>query len=718
MEPAPRVPLEAAIDAITLAAKEIPAEDFITYSTILDVHLASALLHYKASEQVALLRALAGILSTYSGLTENIGWDLVAVILPFLEPPDVEVHQAALACLHEVAEHGNPREVILKATESLRQIPFVGGDDDPDQRGEGDSDQENHDGQPLDLPRTPRSLSASDVSRAAELKFSTLLDLLGRLHSRIKTRYPSRFLSTSLTAVLNTYSDAVEAFSAEQKERITVEVIRFVKGVSPSRGTTRPVLPPRLSHAEVPRLTATTQNEKDPEAEADSPLLEESRIQIRLLQSFVTHVLEDYMISLSDGEVGDTPGLAWSSRIEEKWCPGKVVPGRPTFSQRFMDNPLLQARESIVGQVVALSNDLLIPDDELLRVIQQQNPNSEDESTGYEVAPPLAPSDIPLSQPGALFLLGARVFSTVLYSHDSTPSLEIQLFPAHAAVTKTFIGCDDRGGMTSIGSESVVMVDTVVGLGLWAFHTSIKDAQDGGTIHQIGDMGGGDDQFTQYLQALSLLSAHTQSPTLRYHAHLLTTSVLHAHSSDLVRLAFIRDTLEHCPFENLKASAVGWFKDETIAANSTLPLARPPDNSDTDEDKKETSIFSTPVALDTLIPFLFPDPQPMLAAPLLDAWNTFKSGFSFHLAGLNLYYFLLAAAHLSQPLDISSLRAKHDVDRVYLHPLKQVLVRFGERTEELEAGEADGGESVRADLRILGDALDKVTRALGSSEKT
>jgi hypothetical protein len=274
------------------------------------------------------------------------------VILPFFEQSDVVVNQAVLACLHEVAEHGNPREVILKITESLRQIPFIGSDDDPDQREEGDSDQGTHDAQPLDPPRTSRNVSAGDISGAAELKFSTLLNILGRLHSRIKTKFPSRFLSTSLTAILNTYSEAVKAFSAEQKERVTVEIIRFVKGVSPSRSTTRPVLPPRLSHTEGSRPTATSQNEQDPEAEADLPPSEESKIQTRLLQSFVTHILEDYMISLSDGEAGDTPGLAWSSRMEEKRYPGKVVPGRPTFSQKFTDNPLLQARESIVGQVV------------------------------------------------------------------------------------------------------------------------------------------------------------------------------------------------------------------------------------------------------------------------------------------------------------------------------------------------------------------------------
>jgi hypothetical protein len=133
-------------------------------------------------------------------------------------------------------------------------------------------------------------------------------------------------------------------------------------------------------------------------------------------------------------------------------------------------------------------------------VAQQQNLSSEDEPTGYEAEPPLAPSDIPLSQPGALFLLGARILSTVLYSRDSAPLPEIPLFPTHAAITKAFIGCDDQGGISSIGTESEVIVDTAIGLGLWALRDSTRGVQDSRTKPHIGDVDDGDGQFTQYLQ--------------------------------------------------------------------------------------------------------------------------------------------------------------------------------------------------------------------------
>ena len=81
-----------------------------------------------------------------------------------------------------------------------------------------------------------------------------------------------------------------------------------------------------------------------------------------------------------------------------------------------------------------------------------------------------------------------------------------------------------------------------------------------------------DEQFNEYLQLTALLSANCPSPNLRGHAHFVTSTILRSHPDENVRLAFIRDTLESCPFESLKVSAVGWIKGETIEANPPTPL--------------------------------------------------------------------------------------------------------------------------------------------------
>ena len=102
---------------------------------------------------------------------------------------------------------------------------------------------------------------------------------------------------------------------------------------------------------------------------------------------------------------------------------------------------------------------------------------------------------------------------------------------------------------------------------------------------------------------------------------------------------------------------------------------------------------------------------------MLDAWNTFKAGFSFYLASLSLYYFLLAATYLPESLGFSTVRTKHDIDRVYLHSLKQALKRFNGGLKEIEAAEGgEGGGAVEADLQILEGALERAEMELKKDE--
>src|SRR5450755_1720909 len=79
-----------------------PATDYLTYLTILEYQLTPGR-----------LPLLHDILQD-DKLTANIGWDLVHLLLPLLP--------ASEQCLQDVAKLGNPREVVLKVTESLEEI--------------------------------------------------------------------------------------------------------------------------------------------------------------------------------------------------------------------------------------------------------------------------------------------------------------------------------------------------------------------------------------------------------------------------------------------------------------------------------------------------------------------------------------------------------------------------------------------------------------------
>jgi hypothetical protein len=292
-----------ATDSITAIKDSLPPEtDYLTYLTILESHLSPAI-----------LPTLNDILQD-ANLTQNIGWDLIQLLLPL---PGAET------CLNTIARLGNPREVVLKVTEALRLLDVDEVEDEEEQIPEADAD------------KAPESQGSGASAKASEPtaadKFCTLVSLLATLHPRIKTKYPSRFLSTSLVAVLAAYRPSNQA---------TLAVITLLQSLS---GNKRPPLPHRKSSLSSRMQLEQKQDTSapDPEATAEDP--HEGAIQTKLLQSFVTHVLEVYIKANT---------LEWSARLREHFEPKKVVTGKKSFGEAFKADPALVDRDMVAGQLV------------------------------------------------------------------------------------------------------------------------------------------------------------------------------------------------------------------------------------------------------------------------------------------------------------------------------------------------------------------------------
>ena len=317
-----------------------PQTDYISYLTILEYNLTA--------DQ---LPTLHDILQDTT-LTANIGWDLVHLLLPLLP--------ASQECLQDVARLGNPREVVLKVTELLEEIGAEDedeeDDDDDDEAAEGETEEvagkveglginedEGHQREPDDLVHPalrPQASQETAKPPSKATRFSTLLEMLAILHPRIKTKYPSRFLSTSLQAILPAFMQV-----ARRAEAIEA-VLSFIKELS---GTKRPKLPPRKSSSSMLNHSVG-QSAPDPEGHDEALGVDEAALQTRLLQSFLTFVAEGYMTSMAVDE--DVPGLAWASRYQEKLHPEKVIPGRRTYSDLFAEVEHLHERDTVVGQIL------------------------------------------------------------------------------------------------------------------------------------------------------------------------------------------------------------------------------------------------------------------------------------------------------------------------------------------------------------------------------
>ncbi|KAE9373974.1 DUF1760-domain-containing protein [Stipitochalara longipes BDJ] len=572
-----------------------PASDYLTYLTILESHISPEL-----------LPTLNEILQN-AELTQNIGWDLIHLLLPL---------RGSETCLITIARLGNPREVVLKVTEALQLLEL----DSEDEEKPGGKPAEGSEPTPVD-------------------RFCTLVNLLSILHPRIKTKYPSRFLSTSLMAILSAFRPSNQA---------TLAVISFVHTIS---GKKRPSLPGRKSSLKIPTVPDISQagtSAPDPEAQEEDP--KEAAIQAKLLQSFVTHILEEYIN-------GNT--LEWAARLQESFEPSKVVAGRKSLGESFREDPLLQTRDTIVGQLVALARDLGLSSYEtLFDAIYKtdSHPAEYDPEENY----PSSPGDIPLSQAGSLFLITSFVFSSILFE-SKLPQPKLSIFPDHAKLVKHFIGVD---GPSSIGGEEPGVVDAILAIGLWLEHNNQFVS---GPLE--------DEEFLQHLQTLSLLSANNPSPTLRYAAHVFTSSILHAHPVDRLRLTFISDTLENCPYENLKASAVSWLKEEIIMA----------------QERKAENVFASTVALAAAQPYLFPDTSPLADASDEELSQELGQAFPFHMAVINFLFFIGSEAYAHVvPSGMMTV-----VEEIYLGPLRVAQ----EKAEKGSEGEGS------FELQLLGERI-------------
>jgi len=231
-------------------------------------------------------------------LAQLLGWDLMPKLLSVLGSEEA---------LHIIARLANPREIILGVNEHLSTL----------------------------------SLEEEDAVNAAELEpsptdqFCLLLELSAIILPRLKTKYPSRFLSTSVMIINDCYRPTKQA---------TLAILRFVRAIS---GQKRPPLPGRQSSREpVSFLLKTTLSpgpiapDREAEGEEDPA---EGAIQQKLIQGFVTHILEQYV---------NTNPLQWAGRLLEVYHPDKVVPGRMSLNEAYREDPAFVVRDAIVGQLV------------------------------------------------------------------------------------------------------------------------------------------------------------------------------------------------------------------------------------------------------------------------------------------------------------------------------------------------------------------------------
>ncbi|KAF5615902.1 hypothetical protein F52700_13198 [Fusarium sp. NRRL 52700] len=580
-----------------------PATDALTYLTIVETNLTPEV-----------LPTLEEILED-AELTRDIGWDLVEMLISV---------PGSQGCLETVARLGNPREVIIKVLEVL------------DSRAE--------------------SSEAGDASASAS--FITLVGMLGILHRRLQVKAPSRFLHTTLQTVYRAYNP--------QGAETTAAVIDLARSLS---GRKRPPLPTRQSSTklETPfQDSDISKSAPDPEADVGQAAEGEAELVSRLLQSFVTSILEAYI---------NSNRLEWAARHMEYYNPERIVPGKPTMLQAFKQVDELQAKDALVGQLVSVARDLglaKLPSAEVKKALQSPfavNP--------LEVEPdPKNPEGIKLSTGGFLCLTAYRMFASDIFDADYEQP-DAYIFPEHHNLLKRFLGDDPQ---TQIESNPGT-VEALLVIALW-LHDQKRIIEPNGTDDK-------DVTFMSYHHLLTLISVFHPSLRVRNAATVLAGHILHEDPHEEDRLGILEDLLENCMFSSLKACAVTWLREEIIAARKAGSTGR----------------FADPDCLDTLQYTLFEDLESLTETDLEALWEFWIQFGSFHLQVANFALFLFGGQDFKYLVPAGMAAA---VEHRYASPLLTAAKRLKEAIDKKEIDGQGQEDEVSMQLVILTDTLERV----------
>ncbi|KAE8150680.1 YAP-binding/ALF4/Glomulin [Aspergillus avenaceus] len=633
-----------------------PATDYLTYLTLLEYQLTPAR-----------LPTLHRLLQDET-LTTNIGWDLVQLLLPMLPQ--------SLECLQDVARLGNPREVILRVSEALMQLqPEDDEDEDEDETAATDTARgtdaigatlENDAGKDDD-----KSEKKNEPLPRHIMKFNSLVAMLSVLHSRIQTKSPSRFLATSLQAVL-------EAYTLMPTNETTIALLEFFRDVSPTK---RPAPPPRVP-SESSILRVSEASAPDPEAEIQSPNPSnntEPALIKRFLQFGLIELIKSYMLSFSSPM---DPGMSWAIRLQEKLQPRHLA-GQVSETDVFANNKQLRERDMIMGKITALSRDFGLDDAQLIAIVSQ-SPDKQPQPLDFD-QPPTNAEEIPLERHGALLLLAARAAMAELFSSGQvTP---IRVFPNLARIFENFINAHDTPDEIAFGQPQALL-DSLLTLTVFSMQKAIGEPSN-------------EVEFHKFLLSLSACTTRQSYNSVRK----IPSIILHSHPSPIVRFKAIRQVLEDDRYQLLKDGAIGWLKDEIL--NST-----------------DSDVFTNPHYFSVLFPLLFDSSKLLLnvSSDLVASWIKFSQILtpSIH-SSLNLYYILVSS---------SQLRAQLQLEKTYIYfrnrflePLKSLLHAFeGDLTQNGGEGkiEASVGENMcqvgmARSVGLVSHAVDQVEDAVGDA---
>lgn len=500
--------LEKVLAIMDNAAKEAKTTgDFLSYSTVLDMYMSDPE-KFTKEEREQLLNHLLEILKADHDLVYEIGWDLPALVVPFLESNyefNARLRMApcvwtVLKIFEVLALHGNPKELFLKSTELLSTLR----EDDA------------------------RSDDAYYRMKFYDVKLYCIFELVDSCLRRIHTLYPSRFLGMTVASFINSlYVNPVANFEEAQ--------FRWKRVYTFARNYQRPPLPEKIdvSQEELEKINA-----------------DEDFLQRKLLTGLVTESLNmamklttigfatdffDYLQSLSgksyeselDAQALDRLyELALSFDIEV----GAVFKKFVEESSELVDLLMLEGKNDDELQGHLFEKLVVSFQKDMANSLVNNEANNVQDSIG-----------------GALVLFTYAVENAKDMTKVALPFRDIIGLALRLVVP----------GMIHSSFINKGYNDMVVFWSWYSIHqATLQKTNLSLELSKIPKL-----LLQSYFQVLLfILITSRTSPELRFTTLTLLTKVL-AHAPEETSYSFLIDSLRECPYENLKTALVGVLKE-------------------------------------------------------------------------------------------------------------------------------------------------------------
>lgn len=510
--------MDRALGSLLRAATDaLETEDYLSYATVLDIFLGEPS-HYTYPEREILLGSLLKTLGGDKKLIHAVGWDLPALLVPYIDSDyDFSGAIRLAPCVYRVmklfealAHYGNPKELFLKCTELLSSLRV-------DECGVAGT-------------------SSDNKEKFFDIKLYCLFELIDSCMKRVTTVYPLRFLLMTVLAFANMlYATNVRTNSA------TLFLLKRV--YSFARNYTSP---------ELPENTGLSPEDLQKAKE------DEDYLQRKLLTGFVTSLvalvgrnyalgysvyLVDFIKQQYDPVKADGVGIPVLDRLHTLLLSYDIDP-QEVFGKYISD-----------AHALFDSCDYTLPQDELNARIFEKVLVDYQQNTSYIVSSDA--QSIRDSPDGVMRLFTHYIVAQLVldYKISFSDALMMTLRLVIPSMVRPTFGTKTQQ-------------DVVVFWAWYALHQLLEGPQTELELLKVPRI-----LLSIYYQALLfILVANPSEHNFRYVTLTLLTRVL-ALSPQEVAYDFIKDLLANCPYDNVKAVLISVFK-ELLTKDKRLDLAQ------------------------------------------------------------------------------------------------------------------------------------------------